>query len=141
MKKDDNYGSAYLYAEDLLFGGEFRTVQVTIERVIPAGELRAASGKVIDKPSLKFMGKEKILVLCKTNNSMIHFCTGELPENWAGKTITLQPRIVEAFGDSVVAIRVIPPPGVKVRRSVLKRLGEKAVWTAGETNKLKQGDA
>lgn len=131
-KKEDNYGSAYLYAEDLLHGGEFRTVTVEISEYIPANTLRAANNKIIDKPSVKFVGKQKILVLCKTNAAMIHYCTGELPDRWVGKTITLQPRIIEAFGDSVVAIRVIPPPGVKVRRSVLKRLGEKAVWTAGE---------
>lgn len=136
MSKDSKeYGDAYLYAEDLLHGGEFRTVQVVIEEVIPAGTLRAANGKVIDKPTLKLSNKKKLLVLCKTNCSMIHFCTGELPDKWPGHTITLQPRIVEAFGDSVVAIRVIPPAGVKVRRSVLKRLGEKAVWTAGEAVK------
>jgi hypothetical protein len=136
MSKDkENYGEGFLYAEQLLSGGQYHTVQVVIEEFIPGNTLRAANGKMIDKPSLKFAGKDRLLVLCKTNASMIHFVTGELPDKWVGHTITLQPRIVEAFGDQVVAIRVIPPPGVKVRRAVLKRLGEKAVWTAGEAAK------
>lgn len=133
MKKEDNYGSRFLYAEDLLQGGEYRCPVVEISEFIQPNVLRAANGKVIDKPTLKFAGKDKMLVLCNTNVAMAIYCTGEHErEKWIGHRIKLQARIIEAFGDSVVAIRIMPPEGVKVRRSVLKRLGEKAVWNNGE---------
>jgi hypothetical protein len=129
MSKDkENYGSAYLYAEDLVSSGEFRTVTVEIEKVIPPNTLTAGNGKKIDKTTLKFKGKEKMLVLCKTNVAMIPFVTGEQVEDATGHKIVLQPRIVEAFGEQVVAIRVMPPLGVPVRRAVGKRLGTKAVF-------------
>lgn len=125
-KKD--YGSAYLYAEDLLSGGEYRTISVEIAEVIQPNTQTAANGKRIDKYILRFKGKEKLLVLCKTNAAMIRYATGDALENSVGKSITLQPRIVSAFGDEVVAIRVLPPPGMKIRRSLNQRLGTKAVW-------------
>lgn len=132
--KSESFGQAFLYAEDLLSGGEYRKAEVEIEQYIPENTLRAADKKLIDKPTLKFVGKQKMLVLCKTNSSLIHFITGEQPgEKWHGKKITLQPRFVEAFGERVVAIRVIPPKGCMVRKNVLKRLGDKAEWVAPST--------
>lgn len=128
FEKTEDYGGRFMYAEHLLVGGDYRTVAVVIEEVIPPGTLKAANGKMIDKPTIKFKGKDKMLVLCNTNVAMIRFSTGDTLENSIGKTITLQPRIVDAFGDKVVALRVIPPAGEKVRRSVLMRLGTKAEW-------------
>lgn len=128
-KSKDNFGSRFLYAEDLLIGGEFKTVQVVIEKYYPANTLESADRKKIDKPSLGFKDKAKLLVLCKTNSSLIHFVTGEDdPAKWVGKTITLQPRVVDAFGEKVVALRVMPTNGVMIRKGLMKRLGEKAVF-------------
>lgn len=126
--KKEDWGSRFLYAEDLLWDQQYRTVTVEIEEVIPPFTLKTADGKTVDKPALKFKGKEKMLVLCKTNRSLIVYCTGDTLENAVGKQVTLQPRIVEAFGESVTAIRILPPNGVKVRKKVLERLGTKAVW-------------
>lgn len=128
MSKKQEYGSEYLYAEDVLSGGEYKTISVEIEEVIPPDTLTAANGKRIDKYTLRFKGKSKMLVLCKTNAAIIRYATGDALEHAAGKSITLQPRIVKAFGDEVVAIRVLPPPGVKIRRSLNERLGAKAIW-------------
>lgn len=129
--KSESYGTNYLYSEDLLIGQQYRTVDVEVEAYIAPNTLKSADGRQIDKPTLKFKGKEKLLVLCKTNQSVIHFVTGDPPgEKWIGKKLTLQPRIVEAFGDQVVAIRVIPPKGAMVRKNVLKRLGKPAEWQA-----------
>lgn len=131
MKSEQSYGAQYLYAEDLLIGQQYRSVEIEVEQYIPPNTLKSADGRLIDKPTLKFKGKEKLLVLCKTNQSVIHFVTGEPPgEKWAGKKLTIQPRMVEAFGDQVVAIRVIPPKGCMVRKNVLKRLGKPAEWSA-----------
>ncbi len=127
----ENFGAQYLYSEDLLIGQQYRTAEVEVEKYIPANTLKSADGRNIDKPTLKFKGKEKMLVLCKTNQSVIHFITGDPPgEKWVGKKLKIQPRVVDAFGEQVVAIRVIPPKGCKVRKNVLKRLGTEAVWSA-----------
>lgn len=129
MTKDkENYGAGYLYAEDLLAGGEFVTVQVVIEQFIPPNTIRAANGKTIDKPALKFVNKTKLLVLCKTNQRLIHWVTGEtLGEKSLGKTITLKVRSVDAFGEKVPAIRVWPS-GLKIPKSLRDRLGDEAKW-------------
>lgn len=125
----ENFGTEYLYAENLLGGGKFQTVQVEIESVIEPNTIKSADGKLIDKPILTFVGKAKRLVLCKTNQTIVICSTGEQPgPAWIGKKITLQARVVDAFGDQVLAIRVIPPSGVKVRKNVLKRLGTEAIW-------------
>ncbi len=121
MNKQD-YGPQYLYAENLIAKGKYVTATVTISEVIPPDTLTTANKKKVDKWSLKFEGKEKILVLCKTNFGILHYVCGGGPEDWVGKRITLAVREVEAFGDQVAAIRVMPV-GVKLRRGLLKRLG------------------
>lgn len=125
--KTENYGSQYLYSEDLLFKQQYKTVDVVISEVIPPGTLQTADERLIDRWSLRFEGKEKTLVLCKTNASIIHHIVGDPPgPTWIGNTIRLQARVVDAFGDQVVAIRVMPPNGCMIRKSLKKRLGRKA---------------
>lgn len=134
-EKDKYCPQRFLYAEDLLIGGEFKTVNLTISEFHPAGTLKSADKRSIDKNSIGFEGKSKLLVLCKTNEGVIHYTTGEPPgAKWIGHKVTLQPRVVEAFGDQVVALRIIPPHGTKVRKSILQRLGTKAEWTNGNGN-------
>jgi hypothetical protein len=131
MSDKQEFGTEYLYSENLLANGKYQTVQVEIESYIEPNTVRSADKKLIDKPILKFKGKSKMLVLCKTNQVLIICSTGEQPGPiWIGKKITLQVREVDAFGEIVSAIRVIPPNGVKVRKNVLKRLGKEAVWVA-----------
>jgi hypothetical protein len=128
-QKTESYGSQYLYSEDLLINKEYKSVTVEIEEAIPPNTLRSADKKMIDKWTLKFKGKDKLLVLCKTNVTLIHCIVGEPPgDAWKGATINLQVRVVEAFGENVTALRVMPPNGCMVRKNVLKRLGTKAVW-------------
>jgi hypothetical protein len=123
------YGTDFLYAEDLLQGGQFQTVKVQISEVIEPGTIRAANGKPVDKWILRFAGKSKQLAMCDTNMRLVHLITGHPPGSaWIGKTITLQVRVVEAFGDNVIAVRVIPAAGTPLRKSLLKRLGSKAVF-------------
>jgi hypothetical protein len=129
-QKTESYGTGYLYSEDFLIGGEYKTVSLEIEKALPPGTLKSADKKPIDKWTLSFKGKEKLLVLCKTNCTIIHCISGNPPgDAWEGQKVTLQVRIVESFGDNVTAIRVMPPNGCMVRKNVIKRLGTKAVWT------------
>jgi len=76
MEKE-SYGSAYLYSEDLLTEGKFRKVDVTIEAIHEAGTLTKAGGGKIDKPAISFVGAKKMLVLCKCNQSLMKYATGE----------------------------------------------------------------
>ncbi len=118
-----SYGSAYLYAEDLLADGKYNKAEVVIESFIDAGTLTTAEGKKIDKPSLSFAGKSKMLVLCKVNQSLLKYATGEAsPTKWIGKKITLVVRKVDAFGTKVPAIRVWP--SVPIRKGLIKFIGE-----------------
>lgn len=127
--KTESYGSRFLYSEDLLHKQQYMDANVVIEEVIPPGTLKTEDKRSIDKWTLRFEGKEKMLVLCKTNASIIHHIIGDSPgPEWIGKQIRLQVRFVEAFGEMVTAIRVMPPNGCMIRKSLLKRLGTKAVW-------------
>lgn len=129
-QKTENYGTSYLYSEDFLSGGEYKTVSLEIDRVHPPGSIKSADKKPIDKWVLQFAGKDKMLVLCKTNCTVIHCINGNPPgDSWIGQKVTLQVRIVESFGELVPAIRVMPPNGCMMRKNVAKRLGTKAVWT------------
>jgi hypothetical protein len=122
------YGSAYLYAEDLIRDGNYIDATVTIESVIPPNTIKAANGKMIGHDTLKFVGKDKLLVLCaKVNQRILAIATGESQaEKWPGHKITLQVRIVDSFGEKVPAIRILPPQGAMIRKSLRERLGTKA---------------
>jgi hypothetical protein len=121
-----SFGSRFLYAEDLLHGGEFRDAEVQISEFHKPHSLKAADGKPIDKPSLGFDGRDKLLVLCKTNVQLIKFATGEaLTDKWIGKKIVLTVRLVESFGEKVPAIRV---KSKLIRKGLLKHYGEPLKW-------------
>jgi len=128
MSDKKEYGSAYLYAEDLIRDGNYIDATVTIESVIPPNTIKAANGKMIGHDTLKFVGKDKLLVLCaKVNQRILAIATGESQaEKWPGHKITLQVRIVDSFGEKVPAIRILPPQGAMIRKSLRERLGTKA---------------
>ncbi len=128
MRDKKEYGSAYLYAEDLIRDGNYIDATVTIESVIPPNTIKAANGKMIGHDTLKFVGKDKLLVLCaKVNQRILAIATGESQaEKWPGHKITLQVRIVDSFGEKVPAIRILPPQGAMIRKSLRERLGTKA---------------
>ena len=128
MSEKKEYGSGYLYAEDLIRDGDYVDAVVTIESVIPPNSIKAGNGKLIPHETLKFKGSDKLFVLCaKVNQRILGIATGESrSEKWAGHRITLQARIVDSFGEKVPAIRVIPPQGSIIRKSLRERLGTKA---------------
>ena len=61
------------------------------------------------KPVLYFKGKEKGLVLNKTNGAMISEMYGDDTEDWFGKVIVLYPTKTDFQGKRVDAIRVKNP--------------------------------
>ena len=100
MRISEAFPSNYLKAADLR--GE--NVTVTIERVameeISGGE---------HKPVVYFEGKERGLVLNKTNGTNISLIYGDDTDGWTGKAVVLFPTWVDFQGRSVEAIRVRGP--------------------------------
>lgn len=129
MSDKESYGSRFLYSENLLINGEFKSPVVEISEVHSPGTIKSADGRVIDKWTIGFKGKSKLLVLCKTNASLIHFLTGYEPgDGWIGGKIKIQARIVKAFGEDTTAIRVMPEPGTTLRKKLIEGLGKPAIF-------------
>ncbi len=98
---NDSFPSNYLKASDL----QGRSVVVTIDRVAfePVGRDREM------KAVIYFIGKEKGVVLNKTNARKIIEVTGSaLTEDWQGHAIVIYPTETEFAGESVECIRVKP---------------------------------
>jgi hypothetical protein len=94
------FPSTYLKAADL----QGRRVTVTMAGV----RLEDIGGE--QKPILSFVGKDKGLVLNKTNANMIAEITGsEETDDWKGQAIVLYPTKTDFQGKRVDAIRVDYP--------------------------------
>lgn len=99
MKVSQAFPSNYLKAADL----QDRNVRVTI-----SGYKMEAIGED-QKPVLYFKGKEKGLVMNKTNANNIAAEYGDDMDDWQGKDIVLFSAWVDFQGKSVEAIRVRKP--------------------------------
>lgn len=110
MKLDDVFGSKYLKAEDL----KGHEVEVTIDGC--QLEEFDQDGRTVKKLVLNFVGKDRGLVLNKTNANRIGEMHGDETDNWGGKRIKLFPDRVDFAGNIVDAIRVkietAPPEAV-----------------------------
>lgn len=105
------YDANYIYAFNL--GG--KDVTLTIARV-EAAKVKNADKKEQKKPIVYFKGAQvskelpygRGLVLCKTNGKTIAKMYGNNTDEWVGKRITLFSAMVDAFGQTVDAIRIRP---------------------------------
>jgi hypothetical protein len=104
------YDSNYLYAFDL----KGKDVTVTIKEV-KAAKVRNADKKEQRKPIVFFKESHDArgLVLCKTNGKTIASLYGNDTDGWVGKRVTLFATMVDAFGQTVEAIRIRPGAPVK----------------------------
>ena len=101
MKINEAFPSNYLKAADL----QDREVTVTM------ADVKMEKLGDDNRPVLYFKGKEKGLVLNKTNANNIASRYGDDTEEWFGQQITLYPAMVDFQGRSTEAIRVrIPKP-------------------------------
>lgn len=100
MRISGAFPSEFLRAADL----QDRTVAVTMEKI----EMRDIGGD--HKPVLFFQGKERGLVLNKTNANTISAVYGDESDNWSGQPLMLFPCMVDFQGRQVQAIRVRVPP-------------------------------
>ena len=96
MRISSAFPSEYLKAADL----QGRTVTVTMERV----EMQEISGD--HKPVLLFRGKDKGMILNKTNSNNISLAYGDETDEWSGQQIQLYEAMVDFQGKTVPAIRI-----------------------------------
>lgn len=99
MNINDAFPSNYLKSSDLKGG----TPTVTMSHVV--SEQMGDDRKLV----LYFQGKEKGMVLNKTNANNIANIYGPETEGWQGKKVMLAVAWVDFQGRSVEAIRVRPP--------------------------------
>lgn len=105
MKIGDAFPSKYLKASDLP-DGQF--VRVTIDRV----ELQNVAGNDQpdeNKPVLYFTGKEKGIVMNRTNAQAISDVYGDDTDGWIGKPVMLYATTTLFQGKTVACIRVKVP--------------------------------
>jgi hypothetical protein len=104
MNIDQAFPSNYIKASDLAG----RAVAVVIDRVA----VEEVGRNKDTKPVLYFRGKEKGLVLNRTNSNKISEIAGSKDtEDWAGVTVAIYPTTTEFGGETVECIRVkaVPP--------------------------------
>jgi hypothetical protein len=107
MRISGAFPSEYLKAADL----QGRQVTVKISRV----EMKDIGEEV--KPVLYLEGKDKGLVLNKTNANSISAAYGDETDEWIGQEIVLYETAVEFQGRRVQGIRCRVPP-LKLQKSV-----------------------
>ena len=108
MNLADQYEGNFLEA---LLLPQDKPVEVEIEKIEPAGSVKSADGRVIDKPVMHFKGKSRALVLAKCNARAIARKYGPNMDSWVGKTIGIFQARVNAFGQpDTPAIRVWGAP-------------------------------
>ena len=99
MNIDSAFPSAYLKASDL--GTSAPVVTIDRVEVEPVGRDREM------KPVVYFKGKEKGVVLNKTNSNMIATLTGSRDtDDWSGCQIRIYATTTEFGGETVECIRV-----------------------------------
>lgn len=108
MNINTAFPSSYLKAADL----QGRRVPVTVDRVA----MEDIGGE--HKPVLFFQGKDRGLVLNKTNAAMIaEIAASEETDEWKGVRIVLYPTKTDFQGKRVDAIRVDYPEAVAPQRT------------------------
>lgn len=99
MKMSSAFPSDFLKAADL----QGQNVKVIM------GEVQMKEIGDDKKPVLYFQGKNKGLVLNKTNSKKIVEAYGDDTDGWAGRELILFEAMVDFKGDTVAAIRVRVP--------------------------------
>ena len=96
--------SNWLKAADL----QKREHKVRIKDVALAELPADEKGKTHKKLELHFVGRDKTLLLNKTNSEAISYLHGPNTDDWIGKDVIIFPTMVDFGGRSVEAIRLRP---------------------------------
>lgn len=99
MRVSDAFPSNYLKASDL----QGRAIIVAIDRC----EIEAIGDE--RKPILYFQGKQKGMVLNKTNANNVAVLYGDDTDDWGGQPVELFEAMVDFQGKTVPAIRIRAP--------------------------------
>lgn len=110
MNVNEAFPSNYLRAADLQ--GREATVSISHVTMEEIGQTKEP------KPVLYFTGKEKGIILNKTNATNISAAYGPDTDDWTGKFVTLFTAWVDFQGRSVEAIRVRPGGGKAAKPAV-----------------------
>lgn len=110
------FDSEYVGAWDLP-----KDATVTIARVTP-GNIVGSAGRKAKKPIVYFEGREKGLIVNKTNGKTIAGMYGPVVEEWIGKRITLYATETQMGSETMQCIRVRPtiPNGKSARKETEK---------------------
>ncbi len=118
MANDDvrqMFDSAYVGAWDL----QGKDVTVTIARVVPGELAKAGTSKKDKAPIMYFEGREKGMVLNKTNMRIIASIYGGFKvRQWIGKPITLFATTCQFGPNTVDCIRIRPVALAAANRTV-----------------------
>ena len=127
MKYSETFPSAssYLKAQDIPAG---REAAVTISGV----EVATLDGED-SKPALSFAGKERQLLLNRTNAAALVDAFGDEMDSWVGKQIVLFRMMVTFQGRQVPAIRIRIPPQQQPQQPAMQPQ-QAAQAPAGEPN-------
>jgi hypothetical protein len=107
MKIGAAFPGSYIKAADL----QGKRVQVVVERV----DMEDIGGET--KPVLHFKGKDRGLVLNKTNANAVWGINGsDDTDDWPGTTLVLYPSKTDFQGKRVDCIRIDPSDRPQVRR-------------------------
>lgn len=112
---DDLFPSPYLTAADV------KNKPVVTIKSFSKKTMKNKQGEEEVKPVLFFNEFEKGMVLNKTNANAIAKLHGKNLEDWIGERIQLHSVVVEAFGETSDAIRVVDAKPVADRQTLLDR--------------------
>lgn len=116
------YDSEYLGHWDLQ--GKEHTVTIS---KIEVGKLTAQGGRKSKRPIVYFEGKEKGLVVNKTNGKVIASMYGPITESWVGQQVVLYPTTTNFGADVVECIRVKHAGGPSVRHMSPKEMDDSVI--------------
>lgn len=120
------YGSDWLYAEDLLSKGFWTEATVKIIEFIEPNTLTTAREKKVDKPAIRVGKTGKLLALCETNKRTLRNLIGDRDVSKSvGHEITIFAAMVQSpTGGKCPGIRIRLPDKDRYPQGVRKWLGE-----------------
>ena len=113
MKHNEAYPSKFLASADLIVNGQVKKIAVTFEAIVPE-KITGNDGGTETKPVARFVGKDKRMVINKTNWGRIAELLGsDDSDDWVGKAVVLSVVKVTMKGKLVNGLSVIgrPKPG------------------------------
>ena len=118
------YDGNYLAGVDFADGQE---TELKVKGVRAPNTVVAKDKTSIEDPILVFDKTEREMILNKTNYYIIKLLHGPNATDWLGKTVTVGKRYLKNFmgATNVPCLRIIPPTGTKLIKSVNDQMGQK----------------